>query len=181
MKFLVLVMFLVVGVMSGCSDSEVLDDGVVNRREIVVMNYVSAPEFEVIESQLVQVELEAGLGNLDVASQLFENLLELIDDVEIENDSQRSRINTMHIVLADTLAQSVGENVADFSGSAAAIKVMNLRGQEDGFLYVYHAIPSFVGSSAIGYYVFLIAEEDENQDPLATFFVTSDGDVLEIH
>ena len=138
-----------------------------------------APHFDEIEELLTQVELEVGLGNLTAASSFFRELMAIVYGHEVTSH-QQSRINTMAELLADTLVSDDDERI--FSGSDAAVKVMNMIGQTpEGYIFVYHEIPSFVGSSGLGYYVFLVPEnhaETGVTEIREMFFVTERGEIL---
>ena len=138
-----------------------------------------APHYEEIEELLAQVELEVGLGSLTTASSFFAELMAIVHGHEVTNH-QQARINTMAELLSDILANDDDERI--FSGSDAAAKVMNLIGAAPaGYTFVYHQIPSFVGSDGLGYYVFLVpADYDETSEMeiRKTFFVTESGEIL---
>ena len=137
------------------------------------------PHFEEIEALLTRVELEVGLGNLTHASSSFRELMEIAYGHEVTTH-QQARINTMAVLLADTLANMDDERI--FSGSDAAAKVMNLIGPApEGYTFVYHEIPSFIGSDGLGYYVFLVRVAYDESDEIEireTFFVTDRGEIL---
>ena len=137
------------------------------------------PHFEEIEALLAQVELEAGLGNLTVASSFFNELMALVYGHEV-TQHQQARINTMTELLADTLVSGDLERI--FSGSDAAAKVINMIGSvPEGYTFVYHEIPSLVGSDGLGYYVFLVPihhAETSEVEIKETFFVTEQGEIL---
>ena len=179
MKFFILL--LVTLILSGCAlldeflRTEVDDE---LPASIPVGAYESTVDFQEIERRLVQIELEAGLGNLDEASSLLRELLPKIE-AGVESESQRSRINTMMSLLADTIAMDEPID-GDFFGSDAAAAVKNLYGLEAGYTYVYHAFPSFVGSDEIGFYVFKVPEGEDETNSVATFFVTSNGEVKQV-
>ena len=147
----------------------------------VVVYEEATPHFEEIEELLTQIELEAGLGNLTIASSLFSELMALVDGHDV-TAYQQARINTMAELLADILAAV--DDTRIFSGSDAAAKVMNMIGTiPAGYTFVYHEIPSFVGSDGLGYYVFLVAIDPDNIDEIeirGTFFVTDRGEILTI-
>ena len=138
-----------------------------------------APHFEEIEELLAQIELEVGLGRLTTASSLFRELMVIVYGHEVTNH-QQARINTMAELLSDILASDDDERI--FSGSDAAAKVMNLIGSApEGYTFVYHQIPSFVGSDGLGYYVFLVPvnhTEISATEIKKTFFVTERGEIL---
>lgn len=138
-----------------------------------------APHFEEIEALLTQVELEVGLGNLTIASSIFRELMAVVYGHEVATH-QQARINTMSELLSDVLASNDEERI--FSGSDAAAKVINLIGVAPvGYTFVYHTIPSFVGSNELGYYVFLVPENHIQTDVTEikeTFFVTERGEIL---
>ena len=176
MKFLILSCVLV---LTGCWQSnsrETLDDTVDLQREVT-------PHFDEIETLLSKVELEAGLQNLSVATSYFNELLELVADHEV-TVQQQMRINTMHELLADTMVVSsqVYELVEEplFTGSDAAAKVMNMIGHVDGYKLIYHRIPSFVGSTGIGFHVLLVPDDSDPNgeiNPREKFFVTNNGEI----
>ena len=138
-----------------------------------------SPHFEEIEELLTQIELEVGLGNLTVASSFFNELMVIVYGHEITNH-QQARINTMSELLADILVSDDDERI--FSGSDAAAKVINWIGTAPvGYTFVYHDIPSVVGSTGLGYYVFLVPEnhnEIEATEIREKFFVTERGEIL---
>jgi len=138
-----------------------------------------APHFEEIEELLAQVELEAGLGNLTTASSFFRELMVIVHGHEVTSH-QQARMNTMAELLSDKLVSDDDERI--FSGSDAATKVMNLMGSApEGYVFVYHQIPSFVGSDGLGYYVFLVPmdhDEISATEIRKTFFVTEHGEIL---
>jgi len=177
MKFLILL--LAAFSLSGCALlDEVLRTDDELPASIPVGAYENTADFQEIERLLTRVELEAGLGNLDEASSLLRELLTKIED-GVNSQSQRARMNTMKNLLADTMAMD--ESVSgDFTGNDAAAIIENLYGREPGFTYVYHAFPSFVGSSEIGFYVFKVPVDEDESSSVAEFFVTSSGDVQRI-
>jgi len=138
-----------------------------------------APHFDEIEALLTQVELEVGLDNLTAASSVFNELMEIVNDHEV-TQHQQARINTMAELLTDMLAYDNDGYI--FSGSDAAAKVMNLVGAAPtGYTFVYHDVPSSVGSDGLGYYVFLVPVDHERSDEMEireTFFVTDRGEIL---
>jgi len=138
-----------------------------------------APHFEEIEELLAQIELEVGLDNLTTASSLYQELMVIVYGHEVTHH-QQARINTMSELLADMLVNDDDERI--FSGSDAAAKVMNLIGTAPvGYTFVYHEIPSFVGSDGLGYYVFLVPvnyTEISETEIRETFFVTERGEIL---
>ena len=145
------------------------------------LRFTTTP-FDEIDVLLMRVELEAGLNNLLVASSLFNELMDLVEDYEISVE-QQARINTMEALLADVLAgEDLEVEISVFSGSDAAAKVMNMIGfTPEGYKFVYHEIPSVVASDSLGYYVFLVPLEVEEIDVSLvkeTFFVTDRGEIL---
>jgi len=152
--------------------------------ESVDKEFEVTPYFEEVERLLTRIELEAGLDNLATASSLFRELMVLATDRDV-TVHQQARINTMAELLADTLAaweDEIPEEERRFTGSDAAAKVMNMIGfTPDGYQFVYHEIPSFIGSDGLGYYVFLIPVEPTETGELEireTFFVTDRGEIL---
>ena len=137
------------------------------------------PHFEEIEALLTLIELEVGLGNLTVASSSFNELMMIVQEHEVTH-YQQARINTMAELLSDTLAYDDDERI--FSGSDAAAKVMNFLGEiPTGYTFVYHEIPSLIGSDELGYYVFLVPvdhSEVSEMEIRETFFVTECGEIL---
>jgi len=166
----------------GCSylESVSISDG--QQLESVDVENEVTPHFEEIEGLLTRIELEAGLENLMNASSLFRELMIVVEGHEV-TIHQQARINTMAELLADTLvdADSLDEERI-FSGSDAAAKVMNMIGfTPEGYVFVYHEIPSFIGSDGLGYYVFLVPinhEEIDEMEIRETFFVTDRGEIL---
>ena len=162
--------------LSGCSqmDSDEANNGAII--EPVDAYDEVAPHFEEIEALLTQIELEVGLGNLTDASSFFNDLMVIVNEHEVTHH-QQARINTMAELLSDTLASD--ERM--FSGSDAAAKVMNLIGEAPiGYTFVYHEVPSLVGSDGLGYYVFLVPVDTETSEMeiRETFFVTESGEIL---
>jgi len=137
-----------------------------------------APHFEEIETLLAHAELEAGLGNLTTASSFFRELMVLVHGHEVTTH-QQARINTLSELLRDIV---VTDEERLFSGSDAAAKVMNIMGvAPEGYVFVYHEIPSFVGSEELGYYVFLVPtghDATHTTEIRKTFFVTERGEIL---
>lgn len=142
-----------------------------------------APYFEEIENLLTQVELEAGLENLINARSLFDELMIMIAEREV-TVNQQARIHTMRELLADVRVdeETTPTEGRPFSGSDAAAKVMNMIGfTPEGYVFVYHEIPSFIGTEGLGYYVFLVPENHDEMDEMEireTFFVTDRGEIL---
>jgi len=139
------------------------------------------PHFEEIEGLLTRVELEVGLNNLMVASSLFRQLMRLVEGHDV-TAHQQARIHTMSELLTDTLAGVHLDETRIFSGSDAATKVMNMMGfTPEGYRFVYHEIPSFIGSEGLGYYVFLIPVDPDDLGETGVrdmFFVTDRGEIL---
>lgn len=136
------------------------------------------PHYDEIEDLLAQAELEVGLGDSRGASSTFARLKMIIEDHEIST-YQQARVNTLEELLSDVLADMNSEPT--FTGSDAAAKVMTHYGAApDGYEFVYHEFPSFVGSSSLGYYIFLVAVDrnEDEFDALETFFVTDRGEIL---
>lgn len=144
-----------------------------------------APHYDEIEELLTQIELDVGLGNLTAASSSLNELMKITHDHEV-TEHQQARINTMTELLTDIHAYEDYEDNEEeehvFSGSDAATKVMNLRGTAPaGYTFVYHSVPSFVGSDGLGYYVFLVPSDHADEDEMEikeTFFVTDCGEIL---
>ena len=161
----------------GCNQLELEEDDGSTIQPIAADEEV-APHFEKIETLLTQIELEVGLGNLTVASSFFDELMIIVNGHEV-TEYQKARINTMSELLADMLAF---DDDQIFTGSDAAAKVMNLIGvAPSGYTFVYHEIPSVVGSDGMGYYVFLVPIDHADADEMAikeTFFVTECGEIL---
>ena len=137
-----------------------------------------APESDEIEALLTQAELEVGLERLQDASFTFSRLKSLIAGRSI-TPQQQARLNTLETLLEDVLADE--EDPLPFTGSSAAVKVMNAHGSAPaGYEFVYHETPSLVGSAGWGYYVFLVPIEREAGlfDPVQTFFVSDQGEIL---
>lgn len=136
------------------------------------------PHYTEIEDLLAQAELEIGLGDSHGASLTFARLMRLIEGHEISTH-QQARVNTLEELLSEILADTINNPI--FTGSDAAAKVMTYFGSApDGYEFVYHEIPSFVGSRSLGYYVFLVpVERDENEfESVQTYFVTDRGEIL---
>ena len=182
-------MILSVLILSGCNifnlEEATGDEAGEEVRATVDITSEVTPHFEEIERLLVSIELEAGLGNLITASSLFRELMTLAQGHEVTS-YQQSRMNTMMALLADTLASldpelESGDEARIFSGSDAAAKVVNMIGWlPEGYILVYHEIPSFVGSDGLGYYVFLVPEDHEGPsetEARETFFVTDRGEI----
>lgn len=170
---------LIIVFLSGCIPFILDEPDEGERVQPVDINNEVTPHFEEIEALLTQVELEAGLGNLIVAGSFFNELMTIVHRHEV-TQHQQARINTMAELLADTLVS--GDNERIFSGSDAAAKVMNMVGSAPvGYTFVYHQIPSLVGSDELGYYVFLVAvnpDEGSETEIKETFFVTERGEIL---
>jgi len=166
---------------SSCSHLD-LDEGSDNEIIQPVDAYDDvAPHFDEIEALLAQVELEVGLNNLKEASSFFNDLMTIVHGHDI-TEHQQARINTMAELLADTMACEEEDDESIFSGSDAAAKVMNLIGETPaGYTFVYHNVPSVVGSDGLGYYVFLVPighDETNDAEIKETFFVTNRGEIL---
>lgn len=132
-----------------------------------------------IERLLMSLELEVGLGNLKEAISIYERLNSIIETTQVSS-GQQARLNTLHNWLEDMLAH--GESQRVFSGSDAVTLVINTYGvAPDGYQFVYHEIPSFVGSDGLGFYVFLRPSDDEEQNIVTTFFATDRGRVLRLN
>lgn len=159
--------------LTGCNPAGInveIDESVDALDEVV-------PHYNEIEELLAQVELEIGLGETRLASSTFARLKQLIEDHEIST-YQQARVNTLEELLSDILADT---NNRTFTGSDAAAKVMTQFGSApDGYEYVYDEISSFVGSSSLGYYIFLVPVERSEYEfeVLQTFFVTDRGEIL---
>lgn len=150
--------------------------------ELVDTENEITPHFDEIEGLLTRVELETGLGNLLEASTLFRELMTITTGHEV-TVHQQARIYTMAELLADTLAdEEILDEERFFSGSDAAAKVMNMIGfTPEGYVFVYHEIPSLFGVDGMGYYVFLVPANHEERDEMEireTFFVTDRGEIL---
>jgi len=142
-----------------------------------------------IEIKLRKIELEAGFGNRQNAANLISELINYSSSKNL-TENQQGRLNTMKTLLSTYLDNDeeilvINEvTLADneFSGSVAASKVFNMMGfLPEGYVLVYHEIPSAFGSTGLGYYVFLLpANYDELEKPEAreTFFVTNYGEIL---
>ena len=165
--------------LSGCTylSLDESDDG--EGLQSVDANDEVTPHFEEIEALLAQVELEAGLGNLTAAGSFFNELMAIVHGHEV-TQHQQARMNTMSELLADILVSDHDERI--FSGSDAAAKVINMIGSvPEGYTFVYHEIPSLVGSDGWGYYVFLVPAnhaETSEVEIKETFFVTDQGEIL---
>jgi len=131
--------------------------------------------FEEIERLLVSLELEVGLGNLGEATSYFNELRDLIETYDM-TPGQEARYHTFTGLLLEMQAGT--HNVRIFSGSDAVALVMNVHGTApEGYQFVYHEIPSFVGSDGLGYYVFLVSDAEGIDSIVTTFFVTDRGRV----
>lgn len=178
MKKLVILILLL---LSACNNLYVdeLDNG---ELQPVDVNDEAVPHYDEIEELLTQIELDVGLGNLTAASSSLNELMKIIHGHEI-TQHQQARINTMTELLTDIHAYEDYEAEAHiFSGSDAAAKVMNSRGSAPvGYTFVYHSVPSAVGSDGLGYYVFLVPSDQAGEDEMdikETFFVTDCGEIL---
>ena len=150
---------------------------------------VVAPSFSEVEMLLTAVELHVGLRDFQVAVTYFSRLEVALVEYG-PSEVQKARVNTMREALADQLVIAVmadyyeAEAVFEeriFTGSDATTKVMNMIGSVSGYTFVYHEIPSFVGSTGVGFYVFLVPDDHAERDDFAVrerFFVTSDGEIL---
>ena len=174
-------------VLVGCAATPTADNPIVEEKKTPVAKVTT--QFDEVELLLTAVELAVGLGNYATANTYFSQLQAVINDHEL-TVTQTARLNTMINLLVDEAVITVvaeydeAQLVIDepiFTGSAAVAKVMNWIGEVPGYTLVYHAIPSFVGSTGIGFYVFLVAEADvqqQNIDARERFFVTSAGEIL---
>ena len=170
-----MVMIMIILFLGGCSsltsDSETSEE---TSLAAVVDEGLSA--FDEVERLLIKIELELGLGNFKEASLLWSELNRLIEVHEM-SVGQEARFNTIHALLLETQATEGESRI--FSGSDAVALVINVHGlAPDGYRFVYHEIPSFVGSDGLGYYVFLIREDEESDDAVRTFFVSDLGRIL---
>jgi len=135
----------------------------------------NTPNFEEIERIMTNLELEIGLGNLREASALFDELEALMETYEM-TPGQEARYHTFSALLLEMRA---GEEARIFSGSDAVSLVMNVYGAvPEGYQFVYHEIPSFVGSDGLGYYVFLVSDVEDMSSAVERFFVTDQGQIL---
>lgn len=140
-----------------------------------------------VEALLTAVELATGLGDFSTAINYFNRLQMVLNEYDA-TVIQQARVNTMAEILADQMAiATMGNYQADdfeeriFTGSDAAAKVINMIGNVPGYTLVYHEIPSFVGSTGIGYYVFLVPVDHEQHgwgEARERFFVTNAGEIL---
>ena len=174
-------------VLVGCTVEEPQPD---NTNEVQIVNSPEevAPHFDEVETLLTAVELAAGLGNYANAITYFTQLQDVLEQHAVTT-IQQARIETMNGLLADKMVIAVmGEYSEDdeheeriFTGSDAATKVMNHIGEVPGYTFVYHEIPSFVGSSGVGFYVFLVPDNHTELFEVTVrerFFVTSKGEIL---
>ena len=163
-------------VLAGC---DLLDSDAQTEEKVDALDEV-VPHYDEIEDLLAQAELEIGLSDSRSASATFAQLMMIIEGHEIEiSTHQQARVDTLEELLSDTLADA--SHAPIFTGSAAAAKVMTYFGSAPaGYEFVYHEIPSFVGSSSLGYYVFLVPIErrDDEFETVQTFFVTDRGEIL---
>jgi len=164
-------------ILSSCSlfelHSEIIEEPVDAIPEVV-------PHYDEIEELLAQAELEAGLGDARSASSTFARLMLVIEGHDI-TEYQRARVHTLEELLSEVLANR--EDPPPFTGSAAAAKVMTYFGvAPDGYEFVYHGTPSQVGTSSVGFYVFLVPTEryDGEFEAQQVFFVTNQGEILTI-
>jgi len=182
-----LVILVVLLLLSACNNLYVdeQDNGQVHP---VDANDTVAPHYDEIEELLTQIELDVGLGNLTAASSNLNELMQITYGHEV-TEHQQARINTMTELLTDIQAYEEYEDNEEqahiFSGSDAAAKVMNWGGEAPvGYTFVYHSIPSFIGSDGLGYYVFLVPSDQAEMDDMddmdikETFFVTDSGEIL---
>ena len=173
-KFLIIsLLFLLSGCFLGATSQEP-DAGASLEAEVV-------PHFDEIEALLIQIELAAGLGNLDDASSLYLQLQALIDGHHISTN-QQARLHTVQGLLADTLANM--SHVPTFTGSDAGALLLSAYGPlPPAYRFVYHAFPSFVGSDALGFHVSLVRQlpADETKEIVRTFFVTDRHQWVEFH
>lgn len=138
------------------------------------------PHYDEIENLLTQAELEIGIGDTRAASSTFSKLIEIIEGHDISTH-QQARLHTLEELLAETLADINTEDL--FTGSEAAVKVITYFGEApDGYEYVYHENPSFVGTNGLGYYVFLVPinRSESDFESVQIFFVTDQGEILAI-
>ena len=176
-------MILIVLFLSGCNHLDLDEQGSGETIQPVDAYDEVAPHFEEIETLLAQVELEVGLDNLTAASSFWGELMTIVEEHEV-TEHQQARINTMAELLADMRAFDDDDDDDEriFSGSDAAAKVMNFIGETPvGYTFVYHEIPSLVGSDGLGYYVFLVPidhAETREMEIKETFFVTENGEIL---
>ena len=154
-------------------------------RPIGMMNEMPADLAE-IEGLLIRVELEAGLGQTDIALDLLNELV-AITTTTSPTVRQQSRILTMKDVLAfSPVTQEVTEELSlqkrGFSGSDAAISVFNMIGWlPEGYTLVYHEVPAVVGMDGVGFYVYMVPVDHHLQTSVSVrerFFVTEHGEIL---
>jgi len=185
MKFLVVLSVLI---LIGCMEPDIYqatDGGV----QIVNTPVEVAPNFGEVETLLTAVELTVGLDDFSTAVMYFSRLEVALAEYEA-SEMQKARVNTMRELLADQLVIAVMADYYEaeaefedriFTGSDAATKVMNMIGSVSGYTFVYHEIPSFVGSTGIGFYVFLVPIDHAERDSFVVrerFFVTDSGEIL---